>query len=520
MSSTLLVNYPKKPQINLDIHRSEYRKRRPANAPIEHRILTFLSREIAAFAPDMIIVHERKGTAILRALIESENARLDWAWDKVISSASLDHSQVLRLAGKRILVFDDMLRTGKHVTEIIQELNLVHGDSEQTSLVHICVFAAHEDSPFGVGKINKNWSFSAFYSGLTTAAYTEIRGQIVDLLQRSGSLMLDTEHIEVRFRLKGSISRLVDCLRRRAEVIVFSAEANRTNLTIYYDNTDAHRIDESIFPPGTDCQGIVKKCRIVQRQTDEFAIIPLCLPTLQESVQGSLWPTSDADRSLFSNYNVTQSPQTAFYSSALLASFYPLRWILRDMYAGESDLFELSLPKQSHLPGQQGYGLEHLQVMYPYVDVAMLTERIISVEQQARSEGKGLRGVRRNPRPHTETPTDDTLRRHAVTMLQLLSIKLDEYRLHREFALGKEAYPSGLTLPQIFRMVKERLAVSDHEVSALFDILIDGAKLVTRVERVSAIDGKLRIERTFKPDGEIIEQAVREFTTQFGVLSY
>src|SRR4051812_30835720 len=78
--------------------------------PIERELHTFLLGQIERWQPDLIIVVERKGTAILRSLKEWEESRLNWPWEKVISSESIDQVPEDKMKGKRLLIFDDMMK--------------------------------------------------------------------------------------------------------------------------------------------------------------------------------------------------------------------------------------------------------------------------------------------------------------------------------------------------------------------------------------------------------------------------
>src|SRR5687767_4195677 len=90
--------------------------------PIVRQLHTFLRDQIELWSPDLIIVVERKGTAILRALKEWKEDPIDWPWDKVLSSSTVDQVPDDFFLGKRILVFDDMMRTGNHLTKLVNSL--------------------------------------------------------------------------------------------------------------------------------------------------------------------------------------------------------------------------------------------------------------------------------------------------------------------------------------------------------------------------------------------------------------
>src|SRR5882672_4238463 len=77
-------------------------------ATIQRQLLTFISEQIESWKPDLIIVIERKGTAILRALKEWEECPLAWNWENVISSDAIDQMPDEFFRSRRILIFDDM----------------------------------------------------------------------------------------------------------------------------------------------------------------------------------------------------------------------------------------------------------------------------------------------------------------------------------------------------------------------------------------------------------------------------
>src|SRR5437870_2289203 len=84
---------------------------------VRRALQTFLNEQVRDWRPDAILVVERSGTAILRALKES--GQLDWPWSRVISSACLHQVPPQQLAGQRILVFDDTMRSGEHLKGVL-----------------------------------------------------------------------------------------------------------------------------------------------------------------------------------------------------------------------------------------------------------------------------------------------------------------------------------------------------------------------------------------------------------------
>jgi len=483
------------------------------DVPIARQINTFLRNEIDDFRPDLIIVHERKGTATLRAIKECDEEPLEYRWNNVVSSTALDQVPTESLRGKRILVFDDMMRTGRHLALILDNLVSRGVTDDQLSNIRVAAFATHEDirggRPVCSAKIPHRW----FYRNLTTSAYRSIRSEIVNALQNAGSLMLDTEHIEVRIQLHCSLNRLIKTLSRRADTVVFRSSNDRTNITVCYPDDSAHVLPPEHFPPGTGLTGIVKKCRVVQRDNDDFAIIPICLPSI---VDDGDCDSFNQDDTRLLGIKPDAPALEKFYGVALLSSLYPLSWLLRDLYASDTDAFTLFLPRRDDAGLSGGYSLEHLKVMYPTIDVGLLAGRIAETQRKAESDGRRLRHIKAVP--HKAPICDDAeLRTNALHLLQAISYTIDQRRAARYIESEEhETFRQGLRANEIF-MLGRRLGWSDSRISALFDILIDEANLVTRVEQFPDDSGHRHWTRTFKPDGEVVSDLVRHYTAQWGL---
>ncbi|HYV28484.1 MAG TPA: hypothetical protein VFA77_13190, partial [Candidatus Eisenbacteria bacterium] len=213
---------------------------------IEGELRTFLEDEITRWKPDRIVVYERKGTAILRALIECSKSPLDWPWDRVVASTSLDQLSNEVLRSGRTLIFDDMVKTGENLRRVVEVLKSRGCCDDRMQNIRLAAFAAHED--FSSRSVAGRWLNSWFYRDLTATSYARIRERIICLLQKSGSLMLDTEHIEVRVQIREGFSRLLDALRRKADPVEFRSAGGRTNITVYYGDDAAHTLPKERFP--------------------------------------------------------------------------------------------------------------------------------------------------------------------------------------------------------------------------------------------------------------------------------
>jgi len=308
----------------------------------------------------------------------------------------------------------------------------------------------------------------------------------------------------------------VEALQRNSEAVVFRSAGARTNITVLYSDDDAHALPAERLPTNTLCSKIVKKCRIVQRSTDEFAIIPICFPSVSEQMQE--WIPSKSDRELLGS-NPKAHYKTRFYDVGLIAALEVLRWVLKDLAIWGLDNYTLSLPQRYEgRTSKDGYDLEHLRAMYPALDIGRLTDRIAEVERNAASEGNAMRAYKFE---FHKTPiyTDQELRRDATCLLSVMRFIADRRTVAKGWTDGwaspKCLQWEGLTLEEIYSLGKQ-FGWSDDRITTLFDILIDEATLSTDIAPFDCPDGIRRIVRTFSPAGEIVSDLVRRYTTQWG----
>lgn len=484
---------------------------------IKRQLHTFLVKEIRKCKPDFIIVIERKGTAILRSLKNWHEDPLDWPWSKVISSVVIDQMPDDYFRDKKILIFDEMMKTGIHIKSLLEKfLNRGLWNPEEENM-HIAVFAVHEDSSKGILFKGKFLQYDWFYRDLTTGAYQYIRMQIVKMLQHAGSLMLDTEHIEVRIRLSCNLNQLIKALSRRSEVLVFNSSDQRTNITVFYKDDPAHRLPRKLFPKDINDENIVKKCRFIQSDKDEFAILPICYPSILKSLEE--WPSES--KKLLSDLfrgNYRMDEMGRFYCVALLAALEVLKWALKDLAVMGTDNYSISLPRDTREAGPivGGYSLDHLLAMYPTLNIEELSRHISNVEISARKTGTRLRGITFKP---YEYPSiyDEELKQDAVRLIQVIRYTLDQKNVeYRDYWHKDPPHPFGLQTKEIFDLGK-KLGLDDVRISTLFDILIDEAFLVTHVQEVNNRKEKKRLARTFEPDGEIVSNLIRAYSNQWGL---
>jgi hypothetical protein len=466
----------------------------------------------------LVLVIERKGTAVLRSLIEWKDDPLRWPWKTVISSGVIDQIPDEILAGRKILVFDDMTRSGRHIKDLLEKLEKRGLWKPGSPNLRLAVFAAHADSSEGIPYCgDQRIPFVWFYRYLTSEDYEHVRNQIIRMLQAAGSLMLDTEHIEVRIRLNGNFNQFVTALRRRAKVVVFRSRNQLTNITVFYEEDEVHRLPHELFPPGTDFKNIVKKCRILQvnPDVDEYSVMPIGFPSIPAGVEN--WPNDPRTLKLLGKACGTDDV-SRFYAAGLIAALEILRWALKDLGVLDDSAYTLNLPVEPSTEyGTRSYSIEHLRVMYPTLDITGLNDTVAALAKAAHSEGKQLRSYKHQPKK-LSLYEDNELRANALSLLQIIRQELDRRMLLEGIPeKGDYPHPFGLTLKEIFKIAKEgRLPWADERISTLFDILIDEGLLVTHVERLQE-DGVSRVSRTFEPDGEVVSSYVRRYTTQWGL---
>ena len=104
--------------------------------------------------------------------------------------------------------------------------------------------------------------------------------------------------------------------------------------------------------------------------------------------------------------------------------------------------------------------------------------------------------------------SDDEIQLDAIRLLQLIRETLDL----RDLESGSSR--SGLLPGQIFALGR-RLGWPDIKISALFDVLIDDAKVSPKVDEFGT-DGEI-LARTYNIDGEMVSDLVRRFTRMWGL---
>jgi hypothetical protein len=310
-------------------------------------------------------------------------------------------------------------------------------------------------------------------------------------------LLLDTEHIEVPVDLKCGRIEFFEALSR-AGTSVEHVCGGRTNLTI----VDPIVLDDQLFrkslPEGTLIRDCVKKIRIVEREKNRYAIIPIFYPSIP--VETTREALGLLDSSLPS---LSATPERDFHLVGVFAAME----LFRTVFAALRDLVrEEKVWVRNPLPGDVDDCLSHLRVLFPTIDIEALHRAI-----QDRIDA----GLSRRPRKGElkESFVIDAVsgaaNRDAMDkLLWLLLLRV----LHYSDRVPAE--PSGAMLPEIMGLIRcnpkkeSKAKIALALLSAVMDQAIDSANLAAGVANVMFDDRRRRMVRVFSLDNEVVHSQV------------
>jgi hypothetical protein len=460
---------------------------------LERKLLNFLQEILEKERIDFIIPVERKGTAVLRVLMEEiEGQKLRWSWDDVLSSTALDFTLDNRLKDKRLLLFDEMVHHGKSLKETKEKV-----EQENPASILTAAFAVHEKCQ----TLPNKW----FYGFLDSTAYETFREDVVQMLQRYGSLLLDTEHPELKVKVKCSLDEFFSTLAKAGEPntsFSFSSGTERINFTATKPlPLDAKSFPNSL-PRNSITWGVVRKFRVLEGTShDEFSILPIyypCIPSQRDDEWIKTIPN-------FLNNKMLEAAdgKQLFYVVGLVAAIKILPVIAAVLYDLRSTgKIILETPKDN---------LRHLAVMFPTLNVTELRDSITEiVTHPPKLEPVSRRGENKVKHLDEET-TIETARK----IISCLMSQVDERRTD-EFLEEGPRYPIGITWKEIMDLAHTQFMIDPSIASVTVDALIDAGILVTRVEEIPGPDGSPWLVRTFLPDGEIVSSRIRRLASVRG----
>ena len=464
-------------------------------AVIESEILSFLENIIKTEKIDLIVCGERKGTAVLRALIsEYPERHLLWDWSKIVSTRAIDTYPWHEFNGSRILLFEEMVHHG-HTLQ--KSYNALRDKVKSKAQIITAGFAVWRRCLFAPDY--------AFYASVNTESYETIRAKIIKMLQLHGSLLLDTEHIEIPIKVNCSINELYEHLGLCADInhsFSFLSGSNRLNLTIYKPYFLDQEHISSYLPEGSNMNGIVHKCRIIEKGHDCFSIMPICYPNIKFSCNNDNFKKIPK----FVNSScLSYNSKSIFYLSGMIASIELLRTIiasLADLLAEGKVI--LDLPKENFM---------HLYSVFPWLNIDALQEYLSEIIAKSRLDKNRLPKRSAKVNNICEEELNIMSRIMLYTILEIID---NSYEFEMSLAYG---LPWHSILHQLKRIDKMKCGnkivnISEAAWSTIPDKLIDSGILVTDVSEITMKSSDTFMVRTFLPDGEIVTDKLRQ---QFSV---
>lgn len=317
-----------------------------------------------------------------------------------------------------------------------------------------------------------------FYGALDSPSYEKIRDKIIDMLQRYGSLLLDTEHIEIKVRVKCSLQDFFTALAQAGtpkETVTFRSGARRINATIINPIiVDKEKLD-TYLPCAASVEGVVRKCRVLElSRRDEFSIIPIFYPTIPGIIDPK-WlehiPTF-IQSSSFSN----ATPEEIFYLVGLLAAMEILRGVsaaLRKL----GDKVEVEVPSPE--------GLSHLLSIYPCLSLDSLSGYIRELLMESRHYIHMLAKAELSS-TLVIPAKEDELTETSLFLIQEILAVVEEQKNEMLPVIDENqgiTAPLGMAFSEIMELAGG-LNIPPVYVSAAIDRLIDEEYLVTSVERI------------------------------------
>ena len=451
---------------------------------IERQIVEFINNIVINQSIQLIVCCERKATAILRAIIsEIPKDKFLWEWPKVLSTAAVDKYDWQSFKGKKVLLFDELVHHGKSLDT--QEKNLREFLPDNVELI---------TAGFAVWEHCQHKPQFCYYAAVDLEKYDDIRNSIIFMLQKHGSLLLDTEHIELSVRVHCGIREFYDELARASEnhrTYSFISGAGRTNLTI--DQPDILRKDllEKILTPGSNTYGTVSKIRVLERNHENFSVLPIFYPNTK-CVPSIEWIENLPEFVRNDRLSKSEGSSEIFYIIALLGSIELIRGVvsaLSDFIRQGKITFEI--PKER---------FPHLYTMFPQVDINGLYNYIYNVV----AESKTIKPKRSRKNAHAESIRNPQL----VKLSSRVICKLVEE--YEQESFGPPKGKSWKELMYIAEAENNDFKLDTRALTIVVDRLIDSGLIVTDVEKVISSSGEPYYIRTFVPEGEVVSAKIRQ----------
>lgn len=474
---------------------------------LDAKIGILLNDAIESFKPDTIVTVERKGTALLRAAIE--NGDIDWTWSKVLSSSAISGLQSDYLVDQRVLVFDDSVNHGHKMQETVESISRKFNDEVKIATV---AFAVHENCQANI------LPDFFFFVALKDKKYKEIRRAVNDYLQEKGSLLLDTEHIEILVDLKGREEKFYNTISVLGRTVKFeSINTLNKNVTLYHPLGEHFlQLAKELLPEGTNISDGVWKCRFVNRPHNKIAIIPICYPIIPSTFSAEYidsLPTcikelvSDEEEHFKLNYHLIGIYASLKMLSGIFSVFsendarsligmkYP------EIYDNEKHN-NLSREERGLIITKDTYS--HLLALFPKMDIVALKNLVCSEIQKGLQDRALNRKLSKNNDVKVTQLEPEKL---IVHTRRLSKIIFDIMQYNKSVGFKS----NGACTDELVKWLKQDSMAQKVPIeifSTAMDQLIDEAVVNTDIDKITFNDDSERVFRTFRPDGEFVTSEI------------
>lgn len=414
------------------------------------------------------------------------------------------------LINKRVLIFDDSVNHGHSMRNTI---DLIHKKFDNKVNIATAAFAVHENCEADI-----QLDFY-FYVDLKDERFNEIREDVVTFLQERGSLLLDTEHIEININLKGIEDKFYRAIASLGKTVKFETMPMlNKNLTLFQPLRDYSQPLIDILPKGSSISDGVWKCRFITKPDNRIALIPICYPLLPFKLSDEdKNKLPDCFKSLLSDEE--DNFKLNFHLIGIFASIKMLSGIFA-VFAGDETrpLIDIDFPeiynpkKHDTLSDKEKIAIRrkdiysHLRAMFPKIDVSKVQELVrAAIDEGLRNKSLYKELLKKDYTRNQIAP--DELRKCARRLTKAI---YDIIQNNKNFGIDS----TGASMYEILDYLKQegssKMLVENY--SAAMDQLIDEAIINTDVDKTVTDNGTKRIFRTFKPDGEfLISKILRNY---------
>jgi len=449
---------------------------------IRAELARFLASRNISTNYDFFIAVERKAMAIVRALVEAfGDQQLSLRRDQLLSNAAIHHMGAEIFEGKRVLVFDDTEFAGTTLTEVKKSL------LEKNATVTTAAFLVHQDCPPSL--MADCW----YYRNLDNQDYHRKRRELLQFLHSTQQLLLDTEHMAIRFNLPTSAGELEKVLLKLGNLLHIPSPFDTGSTFLTQHKPPFFDVSRIGLPQGSGLTLDPCKDRWIIGQ-NRFWIIPIVFPSVPESFDTDSCPLRQDPKSLPFCKFLTFPPanDTCFHCVALRSSAELLSSTLVTLKSHINTKLEVA-----EIP------VCHLRALFPFLDVKTIEEWVSKTVSEAIGTQERLVPFR-----GSEIPLPDDFQSNLLEVLRLTCKEGENWAVRLETPIqdrpGKQVQ-KGVSFESLYRRLSY---IAEEEVSRCLDVLIDQAILCPMV-----LCEKGRRKRGIRIDGEFTFRMVSQMVS-------